>query len=99
MCGLPTIENFDVAVIERFSSQLGKLYQVNYNLLNIIKIATFTGLPWAKKKAVHSFFQKEKKMKVEDCTEVDMSSVAVYLAKHKFNNPLPEMPNVPPQDA
>ena len=38
-------------------------------------------------------------MKVEDCTEVDMSSVAVYLAKHKFNNPLPEMPNVPPQDA
>ena len=44
-------------------------------------------------------FSKRKKMKVEDCTEVDMSSVAVYLAKHKFNNPLPEMPNVPPQDA
>ena len=60
-----------------------------------------TGLPCAMKEAARKICKNAKKLKVEDGSEVAMAAVAVYLAKHKFNKPLPEMQNVNPfiQDA
>ena len=53
------------------------------------------------KEAARKICKNAKKLKVEDGSEVAMAAVAVYLAKHKFNKPLPEMQNVNPfiQDA
>ena len=53
-------------------------------------------MPCATKEAANTIFQNGKQIKVEDCTEVAMAAVPVYLAKHKFNKPLLEMQTLPP---
>ena len=83
-------------LIEVVSAQFGKL-KLDYTLLHVnYKSATFIGLPSAMKEAARKIFKNAKTLKVENCSEVAMATVAIYLAKHKFKKPLLEMGNVPP---